>query len=60
MDSTFLNRLTLIWRTFTPAERDRSEWLLAKKELGVTDIHRCAADKEPEKLVADFAGAIAS
>ena len=42
------------------AERDRSEWLLAKKDTATSGIFRCLSDKEPELVKGDFATAIRS
>ena len=40
------------------AERDRSEWLLAKKEAATSGIFRCFKDKDPVLLKDDFATGI--
>lgn len=42
------------------AERDRSEWLLAKKDTAISSIFRCLCDKDPEPMKGDFATAIQS
>ena len=40
------------------AERDRSEWLLSRKDSSANSIYRCLTDREPEKLSVDFATAV--
>ena len=42
------------------AERDRSEWLLSKKDSATSNIYRCFGDREPEILSVDFAAAVFS